>query len=353
MGDSEKSAVRSCSVYEPDFVLEGLYFDNGKNNFNRLPEGTFISGRVHDLSVNTAGVLLRFKTDSSSIGVRAKITVTMDTNADHMAQTASKGFDLYYGVPGSSVFAGVSRFEAGATQYTSTLLTLPDPEKEMHEYTLHFPLYAGVESFELLLDAEARIGKPSPRKDPRPVVVYGTSIQQGGCASRPGMCHTNIMSRTLNRPFLNFGFSGGGNGESQMAQILASIENPALYVLDYDANAGVEGLKNTLTPFMDILRSAHRDTPVLLVSKTPYGREFLPGEAAKAERTALTAIHQQELAERRKQGDRNIYFLDGSTLYGENPSECTVDGAHATDLGFYRIAERMGKVIEEILTERA
>lgn len=351
MSDSEKTAVRSCSVYEPDFVLEGLYFDNGKNNFNRLPEGTYISERVQDLATNPAGVQLRFKTDSTSIGVRAEIKVTMDTNADHMTQTAARGFDLYYGAPGNSVFAGVSRFEYDTTRYTATLLTLPNPERELYEYTLHFPLYAALESFELLLDADARTGKPTPRKDPRPVVVYGTSIQQGGCASRPGMCHTNIMSRTLNRPFLNFAFSGGGMGESQMAEILASIEDPALYVLDYDANAGVKGLKNTLTPFINILRSSHPHTPVLLVSKTPYGREFLPGEAAKAERTALTAIHQQELAERRKQGDRNIYFLDGSTLYGENPSECTVDGAHATDLGFYRVAERMGKVIEEILTK--
>lgn len=28
-------------------------------------------------------------------------------------------------------------------------------------------------------------------------LFYGTSILQGGCASRPGMAHTNIISRRL------------------------------------------------------------------------------------------------------------------------------------------------------------
>ena len=51
---------------------------------------------------------------------------------------------------------------------------------------------------------------PQPYVSDRPVIVYGTSITQGGCASRPGSCYTNILSRKLNRPLLNYGFSGNG-----------------------------------------------------------------------------------------------------------------------------------------------
>lgn len=37
---------------------------------------------------------------------------------------------------------------------------------------------------------------------------YGTSIAQGGVASRPGMAFTNIISRNIQYPIYNFGFSG-------------------------------------------------------------------------------------------------------------------------------------------------
>ena len=347
---SSEKKLRYYSAFDTDFVLDGLYFDNGKECFLRLPQKAFVSEIVHELASNTAGVMLRFRTDSESIGIRVKLGLTRDSRADHMAQTGTGGFDLYRGTSCGKTFVGVSRFPEGATQYSATLFFQPNPEKKMFEYTLHFPLYCSVESFELILEEDARKEKPSAWKDPRPVVVYGTSIQQGGCASRPGMCHTHQMSRLLDRPFLNFGFSGGAKGETEIAQILASIENPAMYILDYDANAGVKGLESTLSGFIDILRSAHAETPILLVSKTPYGKEFTGETSALLERHELTRIHQTEWAKRRKAGDQAIHFLDGRTLYGPDGSECTVDGAHATDLGFYFIARSMAPVIERILS---
>ena len=135
-----------------------------------------------------------------------------------------------------------------------------------------------------------------------------------------------------------------------MAEVIADIENPALLILDYDANAGVEGLRNTLSDFIDILRAKHAEVPILLVSRLPYAREFYnPGEFAR-ERLDFTSIHQNEVAKRRAEGDKNIYFLDGSTLYGDEPSECTVDGVHATDYGFAMVARNMAPVIEKIIT---
>ena len=43
----------------------------------------------------------------------------------------------------------------------------------------------------------------------RPIVWYGTSIDQGGVVSRPGSTYTNIMTRNLGRMVLNFGFAVG------------------------------------------------------------------------------------------------------------------------------------------------
>ena len=67
---------------------------------------------------------------------------------------------------------------------------------EFREYKLFLPLYDGVTKLEIGIDSNASIKKATPNTL-KPIVFYGTSITQGGCASRPGMAHTNIISRKL------------------------------------------------------------------------------------------------------------------------------------------------------------
>ena len=336
---------------EPGFGLDGLNWHRPGGILRRIPEKSFISERVNGLADNTAGVMLRFRSDTSAVSIRVKLKPWDETFLWHMPQSGSAGFDLYIGAGHSKIFAGSTRCPFGSKEYEMAIFKTEDGGV-MRDYTLNFPLYSGVDSLKIGLSENAVILPPVPWKDPRPVVVYGTSIQQGGCASRPGMCHTNQMSRMLDRPFLNLGFSGAGRGEPEMAELLAEISDPAMYVLDYDANVNLARLKETLPVFIDILRKKHPDTPVLLVSRLPMNNEFLTPSACIPYRQELTEIHLNELSRRRNAGDRNIHFLDGSTLYGPDPSECTVDGGHATDLGMYFIAKTMAPVIERILTWR-
>ena len=335
------------TVDDPGFVLEGLYWRKPGEAFRRLPFGSSVSEGVDYLAGHTAGVMARFRTDAPEIRLRAVFDDCC--KMDHMPCTGVMGFDLYEGSHAAKFYRKTTRFDYKCGEYTVTMFG-PEAERKMREFTLHFPLYAHPSEVRIGLSAGARVLPPSPWQDPRPVAVYGTSIQQGGCASRPGMCHTNIMSRMLDRPFINLAFSGSGRGEPAMAELMAQIADPAMFVLDYDANAGVEGLRRTLSGFVDILRAKHPATPILLVSRLPLAGEF-SGQEFPQVRYDLTAIHMEELRKRREAGDENIHFLDGTTLYGPDPSECTVDGCHATDLGFYNIARRMAPVIERILTQ--
>ena len=335
-------------VDDPGFELDGLYWRKPAEPFRRIPFDIRISNGVNTLAWDTAGVMLRFKTDSPEIRIRAKIW--NNSRMDHMAHVGSMGFDLYLGGGSSKFFAGVTRFDHKKDEYTVKIFG-PDHPWKMREFTLHFPLYSHPSFLRIGFTEGAKVEKPSPWKDSRPVVVYGTSIQQGGCASRPGMCHTNIMSRMLNRPFLNLGFSGSGMGEPEMARLLTEIRHPAMFVLDYDANALCDGLDATLGTFLDILRAEHPAVPILLVSRLPLLEEFLENPEYPALRLRFTTTHLRELKRFRDKGDDNIHFLDGLSLYGSDPLECTVDGCHATDLGFYQIAKRMAPVIERILTK--
>ena len=339
------------SVDDADFALDGLYWRKKGGVFRRIPEDAFVSERVNALADSMAGVMLRFRSDTATIKLQVKLKIWIESFSSKMPSTATAGFDLYVGTGPAKTYFSTSSRKRDAEEFQSVMFG-PVQERKMREFTLHFPLWSGIEELKIGLSPDAEILPPTPWPDPRPIAVYGTSIQQGGCASRPGIAHTNQMSRILNRPFLNFGFSGSGLGEEEIARVLAEIRDPAMYVLDYDANAGVKGLKNTLSAFIDILREKHPETPILLVSRVPMASEWNDPLEYNSTRQELTQIHLGEIARRRAQNDQRIHFLDGKTLYGPEPSECSVDGIHATDLGFYFISRTMAPVIERILSRQ-
>lgn len=184
------------------------------------------------------------------------------------------------------------------------------------------------------------------------MIVYGTSITQGGCASRPGMCYTNILSRRINREFINLGFSGNGKGEPEVARVISTIDRPGLFVLDYEANCNdYDRLSATLPAFIRILRNAHPTVPILAASKIPYATEAWHPVAVE-KRLRNRDFQRQLVEECRAAGDTNVHFLDGSGLLGEEGwQECTVDSVHPNDLGFMRIADGLEPVIQGILRD--
>ena len=345
------SSLEGMDVYSVDNVnmsLSGFYWRKPGEAFRRLPlDMEPVSPGVDSLSWSTAGGHLRFRSDTDCIKIHAAVK---DGRMSHMALVGSRGFDLYVGQKFTQVFAKSSVMADKDDEYTVVLYQ--SPNRIMRDFTIYFPLYSSVEFVEIGLTAGAALEAPTPWPDDRPVAVYGTSITQGGCVSRPGMLYSNILSRLIKRPVLNFGFAGSGKGEAAVAEKLSEIADPAMYILDYDDNAHPELLRKTLEPFIRILRSKHPETPILAISTEPKSTEaFEPFDAeyASKERREYTFIHQQVQDMFRAEGDKNIYFLDGRMLYGADFEECTVDGAHATDLGTYRIAHALAPVVDRIL----
>ena len=267
----------------------------------------------------------------------------------HMPQTGSSSFDLYVGGPGSWRLVQAARYQLHATEFTAELFNRQ--EAGVREYLINFPLYDSVKSLFIGLESDAEIYAPTPWSCDQPVVVYGTSITQGGCASHPGAAWTNLLSRWHNCEFYNMGFSGNGKGEPAAAEILASIPDPRCYILDYEGNAHYDGMRDTLEKFLDILRSKHPEVPITVISQTPHGRTMVSFGAD--DETDLTyqescpsrRFQRQVIARRRAAGDTNLYFVNGIKLLGADWDECMMDGAHLNDLGFYRMAENLNKYI--------
>lgn len=335
------------SPWDKPLHIEGLGWKQNGGVFRRMPSAAEFSlpAAVDDLAWHTAGVQVRFRTNSPQIALRVKLRGVH--SMDHMPATGQCGFDAYIGDIGSTAFAGVTRFSRDADEYLLTLCRFTSAE--MRTVTINFPLYQGVEKAEIGIKSGSQVTAAPRRAWRRPVVIYGTSITQGGCASRPGMAYTNILSRRIDCEFVNLGFSGSGRGEPEVAQAIATLPAPALFVMDYDANAGgLDNMRKTFMPFLAALRKRWPNTTILVVSKIRYAQEALDEKAQQA-RIDQRDFQRKSVARLRRTGDKAVFFLDGGRLLGDDFNECCVDGVHPTDLGFMRIANGLEPIIRKLL----
>lgn len=290
---------------------------------------------VVQLNSHTAGIRLRFCTDSPYIAIHAEWTVL--SKMSHMPVSGICGFDLYTVKNGQYAFAGAlippSDVETG---YESILYT----DGQMTEYVLNFPLYNEVTKLSIGLQKEAVFGECTPYANMLPVVFYGSSITQGGCASRPGNCYENFLSRALNMDYVNLGFSGSGRAEPELVKYMASMPMAA-FVSDYDHNApDAAYLAATHEAMYRAIRAQQPELPYVMVSRPDFkkGNDEL--------RSIVMETYHKAIAE----GDKNAYFVDGAGLFsGEEWDACTVDGCHPNDLGFYRMAQGMLPWLKKIL----
>lgn len=331
---------------EDCFTVYGLYKEGVYHHtpplYQRMPENVAksVSEGVYSLYRNTAGGRIRFVTDSEYVALRCGYDLLCDM--PHMPQTGSSGFDLYLtddtGCHFVKSFVPPWNTAARAYGYESIIHL---GSRKMRDLTIHFPLYNNVTLLNIGLQPDAVIEKDKGYALPDPVVYYGSSITQGGCASRPGNSYQGFVSRALNLDQVNLGFSGSGRGEPVMAAYIASLPMCA-FVLDYDHNApDADHLQRTHYPMYKAVREAHPDIPILCVSRPNY--DFEP-------RAAMREVIRQTVSRAQSEGDTRIRFIDGETLFGtDRRDDCTVDGAHPNDLGFYRMAQGILPVLREML----
>jgi hypothetical protein len=320
-----------------DLPLEGRGWTDTKRPYARLPAKaeSLVRRPVWDLSQHSSGFSVRFVTDATTISARWTL-LSNRLEMPHMPATGVSGLDLYVRDEGVWKYLATGR----PTRFPENESVLVRGlEKTEREYRLYFPLYNGVERVEIGVP-EAATFKPAPplRATLRPIVFYGTSITQGGCASRPGMAYPAILGRTLGVPTINLGFSGNGKAEPEMAALLAEI-NAAAYVLDSLPNLTTAEVSERLPGFIDTIRQQHATVPILLVESIAYTDKPLVGSRNDrfiGSNHALRRIYN----ERRAAGDGRVYYVPSHNLIGLD-GEATVDGVHPTDLGFQRMASEL------------
>lgn len=335
----EKDDISFYDIKESPFKIYGVFYENGK--FRRIPESVAktVNDGVAGLHANTAGGRVRFVTDSSYVAIHAEMPFA--GKMPHFAFTGSAGFDLYITENGKDryfkSFIPPVNIEDG---YESVI---EFGNSDLKEITIDFPLYSDVSALYIGLENTAVIKEHTPYKNENPVVFYGSSITQGGCASRPGLSYESILSRRFDTDFINLGFSGSARGEDEIAGYIKNL-NMSVFVYDYDHNAPTtEHLRKTHSKMFEIIRKSNPDLPVIMMSRPKFILTYEEKERFEiVEKTYLDA---------KNNGDKNVYLIEGKALMAEAGNEGTVDDCHPNDLGFFSMAKAIEKVLEKILEE--
>ncbi|MBO5581137.1 MAG: SGNH/GDSL hydrolase family protein [Bacteroidales bacterium] len=315
--------------------------------YRRLPE--HLDGVVRDpvwnLGCNSSGLYVRFRSDAPEIHAR---WATGGNHMPHMTDCGTGGLDLYALISGKWTYVG-SGFNWGAPSPSHECRLVGNMEPRMREYMLYLALYDEVKTLEIGVPEGYALSGPevvTPHSD-RPMVMYGTSILQGGCASRPGMAFTNILARRFDRTVINLGFSGNAFLDEEIAQLMASVKTPSVYVLDYVPNASAAMIEEKGEHFFRVLRDAHPDVPVIFVEDPTFAHSVVDGAIAEEVRQKNAA--QRALFLRlRKGGEKGIYYVGTEGMTGSD-GEAFVDGIHFTDLGMLRYADHIGRTLAKAL----
>ena len=320
-----------------DLELYGLFYDGSL--LRRMPGdiAETVNSGVHNYSAYSAGGRVRFSTDSPFIALKVEYGPgSVPTVNNHCV---SYGFDLYRLENAVEIFTAAARPVAGFDYKYSEYKMVTKNEGKVTSYTINFPIFTSIKNLEIGIAIGSAIAPGASYRNELPVVYYGSSITHGAAAGRPGNTYESFISQKYNLHYINLGFSGSARGEHTMAEYLSELPM-SVFVCDYDHNApNVEHLQETHFAFYETIRKKQPYIPYIMISRPTF---FMNPEVNEKRRSVIYNSYRKAL----ELGDQRVFFIDGETLLqGDFMESCTSDGIHPNDLGFFRMAQKIGPVV--------
>ena len=322
--------------------------------YDRLPEkakGT-VREAVWNLSRHSAGLKIRFRSNADRIIVRYQVDGSREM--PHMPATGVSGLDLYAKNSDGEWLWNRGRYSFGDTvRYDFSGINPKDAYHDYgREYQLYLPLYNSVQWLEIGVSGDSNV-EFLPARPEKPIVMYGTSIAHGACASRPGMAWTSILDRKMDQPLINLAFSGNGRLEEQVIDLIAEID-AKIYILDClpnltpNENRTLEDVYELIISSVNQLRSKRPETPIVLVEHAGYSDASLNLHRQEIV-ISLNSTMKKAFADLKAAGIKNIFTLTKEEL--GLGYEDFVDGTHPNDLGMMEYANGYEIALREILNE--
>ena len=330
--------MQTYSYKQTPIKVCGVVDFEKKGEMRRIPEELIEKiPRLSTLGKRCPGARLCFRTDSQHINIKLTFdTLRVDKG---MSMYSCQSMMVYCGDRQSSRFV---KLISPKDYDTKIVEGTAIKEKVLEDVVIWLPRNEPINDIEISIDDDSQLLPPTPYKYPKPILYYGSSITEGGCADNVTCAYNAIISRHLDVDYYNFGFSGNARGDLNMAEYISDVDM-SVFVYDYDYNApDVDHLERTHEPFFKVIREKNPDLPIVLMTR--------PAAVYSDEEKLRRAVVRKTYENALKAGDRNVYFIDGEQFFGETDREiCTVDTIHPNSLGFHRMASVIEPVIKEIL----
>ncbi len=325
-----------CAVNKKPIQVFGVPFFKEKDIFERLPQEFESELTYPETGRRTPGARIAFRTNSNK--VKVKITLN-ELNLDvHMSIFAAQSACVLIGERKNPSFIGV----VNPSSYDeNTFENIFEKNNKMEDVTIFLPRNEFTKEVKIYIEEGSQIEEATPYEY-GPVLFYGSSITEGGCAGRVVNAYTALLSNKLDFDYYNFGFSGSATGQLKIADYINKMDIKC-FVYDYDHNApDCAHLKETHEAFFRRIREANPDIPIIIMSKPDFEGHI----DNKKRRDIVYKTYENAI----KLHDNNVYFIDGEKMFGkEDRCYCTVDGCHPNDLGFYRMAKTIEPIMKTAL----
>ncbi|NGM62053.1 hydrolase [Sphingobacterium sp. SGG-5] len=324
-----------------ELPVHGKLFDT-PHKYHRVDTAKYndIPAAVKRLYTNSAGLFVTFK--SSAPEIYAKWCVTSRKVGLNMTSIVNKGLDVYIrNAEGQWQYAS----SKGTTKACDEVKLAEYLGEEEKEFLVYLPMYDETKSLQIGVPDGYTID-PLPNPFKKEIVVYGSSIVHGASAGRSGMAYPAILSRRTGFNFVNFGVSGNARIEKEMAHMFADL-NPDVYILDCVPNSSPEQVASRTAYFVEYLRKKHPNTPIIMIPSVVRELSFF-NQRWKARNRQQNEQWKAEYDKLIAKGVKNLYYLDDDYLLGHD-HEGTTDGTHPNDLGFMRMADKIGPFVLEVM----
>jgi hypothetical protein len=226
------------------------------------------------------------------------------------------------------------------------------------------PVFPGVR---LVGDVEVDDGASAePAADERTRwLVYGSSISHCMEAHGPARTWPATAARLLDRHLTSMGFAGMAHLDPLVARTIARLRVDQITLkLGINIHNGATLRERTFLPlvhgFLDGIRDGHPTTPITVVSPilSPSREDDVRSERTNMDGSVETLVGDLTLRQmrellrsavelRQRRGDEHLTYLDGTTLFGADPSDVDLlpDGLHPNGDGYELIGRRYAAAV--------
>ena len=319
-----------------------------------------------------SGVRLQFQTDSENVGLKllvtrmlgqSKASVNLEFEDQIHEAQVTKGNRI---VMDASAPAGY-KIERGSSEI-AWFRGLPSGPKNLKVWLPH---NAYVEIQSLHIDTDSSVARFT---DSRPRWVhYGSSISHCMEAQMPAETWPAVASRQLKFSLINLGFGGQCHLDPFVARTIRDLDAEIISLKVGINIVNMDSLRERVfSPmfhgFLDTIRESHAAKPLILCSPIycpsaeTHPGPTIPNSQGRFEtlegfeqlrQGCLTLQRIRTLIEgivevRTKEGDSNLYYINGLDLFGSADSDDLPDDLHPNPAGYIRIGERFAAKVSEM-----